>query len=349
MGGLGGSGGTGGSGGSGGGATGGSGGAGGAAGCAGGATRPGFYVENGIVYDNHCNEFVMRGVNYPYAWYSRRNTQQDFAAIAATGTNAIRVVMATGGRWERTSDTALGNIINWARNNRLVAVLEVHDTTGWDEQSGSVDLTNASNYWTNSAIRNAIQGQEAYVIINIANEPLGNRRSDAGDWVPRHTAAITALRNAGIRHTLMIDAPHWGQDWRNVMRDGNQSTQIWNSDPDRNLIFSVHMYDVYGSSQAVTTYFDNFLSRSPALALAVGEFAADHGSSGNVDEDTIMWLSETMGVGYLGWSWSGNGGGLTSLDITNNFDSRSLTQWGNRLIDGANGIRATSDICSCFD
>jgi mannan endo-1,4-beta-mannosidase len=147
----------------------------------------------------------------------------------------------------------------------------------------------------------------------------------------------------------MIDAPHWGQDWRNVMRDGNQSTQIWNSDPDRNLIFSVHMYDVYGSSQAVTTYFDNFLSRSPALALAVGEFAADHGSSGNVDEDTIMWLSETMGVGYLGWSWSGNGGGLTSLDITNNFDSRSLTQWGNRLIDGANGIRATSDICSCFD
>jgi hypothetical protein len=115
----------------------------------------------------------------------------------------------------------------------------------------------------------------------------------------------------------------------------------------KNLVFSVHMYDVYGSSSTVTSYFNNFLMKYDA-PLVVGEFAADHGSSGNVDEDTIMALAESLRVGYLGWSWAGNGDGLGSLDITNNFDSGSLTTWGMRLIRGMNGIEATSEICTCF-
>jgi len=324
------------------------GGNGGAVGAGGGASScgaTGFHVKDGTLYDVNCAEFVMRGVNYPYAWFSSRNAQQDLQAIAATGANAVRLVLATGGRWTKTSQSTLTSLIGWAKAAKLVSIVEVHDTTGYSEQMGSVELGNATSYWTGSDIVAALKGQEAFVIVNIGNEPNGNNTST--DWAPSHVTAVQALRAAGLDHTLMIDAPNWGQDWENRMRDGGGSS-IWDADSRKNLVFSVHMYDVYGSSSTVTSYFNTFLMQYQA-PLVVGEFAADHGSSGNVDEDTIMSLAENLGIGYLGWSWSGNGDGLGSLDITNNFDAGSLTTWGNRLIKGMNGIEATSETCTCFD
>ncbi|HOU89396.1 MAG TPA: cellulase family glycosylhydrolase, partial [Polyangiaceae bacterium] len=334
-------------GGTGGGGTGGGGTGGGGTGGTAGCSATGFHVSNGRLEDVTCSPFVMRGVNYPYAWFATRNTQQDFQAIASTGANAVRIVLATGGRWTRVSGSTLSSLIGWAKSSQLVAVVEVHDTTGWSEQSGSVDLTNATSYWTSQEIRSALDGQEAYVIVNVGNEPMGNNTTN--DWATRHATAVTTLRNAGLRHTLMVDAPNWGQDWTNTMRDGSGTDSIWSADPDRNLVFSIHMYDVYGSSATVTSYFNGFLDRSPALPLVVGEFAADHGAAGNVDEDTIMQLSQTLGVGYLGWSWSGNSGDLASLDLTNDFAVNSLTTWGNRLVNGSNGIASTAEVCGCFD
>jgi mannan endo-1,4-beta-mannosidase len=304
----------------------------------------GFHVKDGKLLDVNCEEFVMRGVNYPYAWFSSRNVEQDLQAIAATGANAVRIVLATGGRWTKTAQGTLTSLIGWAKAAKLVSIVEVHDTTGYSEQMGSVELGNATSYWTGSDIVSALKGQEAFVILNIGNEPNGNNTST--DWAPSHVTAVQALRAAGLGHTLMVDAPNWGQDWENRMRDGGGSS-IWDADIQKNLVFSVHMYDVYGTSSTVTSYFNNFLMKYDA-PLVVGEFAADHGSSGNVDEDTIMSLAESLSVGYLGWSWAGNGDGLGSLDITSNFDSGSLTTWGTRLIRGMNGIEATSETCTCF-
>ena len=305
----------------------------------------GFHVRDGVLYDVNCNEFVMRGVNYPYTWYSTRNTQQDLTAIAATGANTVRWVLATGARWTKTDAATLTNLIAWAKAARLVSVLEVHDTTGYAEQAESVPLTNATSYWTGADISAVLKGQEAYVIVNAGNEPNGNDSS--ASWAPSHVTAVQALRGAGLTHTVMIDAPNWGQDWQNAMRDGG-GAPIWDADSQKNLVFSVHMYDVYSSSAIISNYFNTFSTKYTA-PLVVGEFAADHGASGNVDEDTIVSLAENLGIGYLGWSWSGNSSELSSLDMTVNFDSASLTAWGERLINGANGIKATSSPCSCFD
>ena len=81
----------------------------------------------------------------------------------------------------------------------------------------------------------------------------------------------------------------------------------------------------------------------------VGEFAADHGAAGDVDEASIMSYAEMLGIGYMGWSWAGNSNDLATLNITNNFDASSLTTWGTRLINGDNGIKATSQRCTCFN
>ena len=310
-----------------------------------GCGASGFHVSEGRLLDVNCEEFVLRGVNYPYTWFSSRDLQADLGAIAATGANAVRIVLSTGGRWTRTPDTTLSGIIDTAKANQLVSVVEVHDTTGFAEQAGSVGLSSATDYWMSADVQAALLGQEAYVIVNIANEPNGNDTTQ--NWVPSHSTAVQALRSAGYGHTLMVDAPNWGQDWEESMKNGG-GVSIWEADPDKNVVFSVHMYDEYGTSQEVTSYFNTFLANY-AAPLVVGEFAADHGAGKEVDEDTIMALADSLGIGYLGWSWSGNGDGLGSLDITSNFDPNSLTTWGTRLISGQNGIGATSELCSCFD
>ncbi len=73
----------------------------------------------------------------------------------------------------------------------------------------------------------------------------------------------------------------------------------------------------------------------------VGEFGHDH-SDGYADEDAILATAQQLRLGYLGWSWSGNGGGVEYLDMVTNFDPNQLTSWGQRLFNGANGIAATS-------
>ncbi|MGC4065211.1 MAG: cellulase family glycosylhydrolase [Polyangiaceae bacterium] len=319
----------------------------GAGGTSSGCTATGFYVSGTKIYDSKCNPFVMRGVNYPYAWFTGQNTQARFAEIASTKANTIRVVLS-GGRWTPTSTAAnVTSIISWAKANNLIAMLEVHDCTGYGDSSasGAANPDTCVAYWLQSAMVTALKGNEAYVMINIANEAFGNI-SDNSQWESFYTTSVPKFRTAGLNHTLVVDAPNWAQDWKWTMRDGSGATNIFNADPKRNVVFSVHMYNVFNTATLVTNYFSKFLTKN--VPLIVGEFAADHGSAGDVDEATILSASVQSSIGYLGWSWSGNSGDLATLDITNSFNLSSLTTWGSRLIDGANGIRATGTPCTVF-
>src|SRR5688572_1602283 len=291
----------------------------------------GFFVSNGQLVDNNGVPFVMRGVNYPYTWFQSRPTQQDLAAIAATGANSVRIVLSTGGQWPRVNGTQVSQLIQWCKDLRMIAVLEVHDSTGWSEQSTAVNISNAVTYWTSADIRAAINGQENFVIVNIANEPFGNNTT--AQYFTQTRDAIIALRNAGITHSMMIDAANWGQDWSNELR--NRAMELWNADTLRNLTFSVHMYEVYQSLAPIQTYMQAFDDMN--LPLVIGEFGPVNNGQ-PVDSDSVIAQAAQRGNGYIGWSWSGNGGSGTGLDMTNNFDPASLTNWGNRIINGPNGI-----------
>ncbi len=300
----------------------------------------GFSIQSGQLVDNNGVPFVMRGINYPYTWFQSRPTQQDFAAMAATGANTVRIVLSTGGQWARVPGAQVSQVIQWAKDNRMIAVLEVHDSTGWSEQTTAVPISNAVAYWTSADIRAAINGQENFVIINIANEPFGNNTN--ANYVPDTTAAIQALRTAGLTHTIMIDAANWGQDWSNTMR--TNAMQLWNADSRRNLLFSVHMYEVYQSAAPIIAYMQAF--DDMALPLVIGEFGPQNNGQ-PVDVETVFAQAQQRGNGYIGWSWSGNGSGGVVLDMVQNF-STTFSAWGERIVNGANGIRATSVLASVF-
>lgn len=297
----------------------------------------GFSVSNGRLYDANGTEFIMRGVNHAHTWYPQQTSS--FANIKNLGANTVRVVLASGDRWARNDTADVANVISLCKANRLICVLEVHDTTGYGEQSGAITLDRAVDYWL--SIASALQGQEKYVIVNIGNEPYGNQ--GYGTWATDTANAIKRLRAGGLTHTIMVDGPNWGQDWSFTMRD-NAAT-VFNADPQKNTVFSIHMYGVFDTAAEITDYLGRF--RSAGLPIVVGEFGFNH-SDGNPDEDTIVAYSQANGIGYLGWSWSGNGGGVEYLDMATNFDPNQLTSWGQRIFNGANGIKATAKEASVY-
>ena len=302
------------------------------------AATPGFHVVDGRLQDANGQDFVMRGINHAHTWYPTRTTQalQD---IKATGANTVRVVLASGDRWTKNDTADVTNVVSQCKANRLVCVLEVHDTTGYGEQSGAITLAKAVDYWI--SVQAALKGQEKYVILNLGNEPYGN--AGYSTWASDTSTALQRLRTAGFENTLMVDAPNWGQDWSFTMRDNAAS--VFAADPQRNTMFSIHMYGVFDTAAEVTDYIGRFVTAK--LPILVGEFGDMH-SDGNPDEDAIMATAQQQRIGYLGWSWSGNGGGVEYLDLVTGFDATKLSTWGTRLINGANGIRSTSVEASVY-
>ncbi|WP_432051037.1 cellulase family glycosylhydrolase [Verrucosispora sp. NA02020] len=297
----------------------------------------GFTVSGGKLYDANGNEFVMRGVNHAHTWYA--NQTSSFANIKALGANTVRVVLSSGDRWTRNSADDVSNVIQLCKTNRLICVLEVHDTTGYGEQSGAATLDQAVDYWL--SIAGALNGQERYVIVNIGNEPYGNQNYSS--WATDTSNAIRRLRTAGLAHTIMVDGPNWGQDWSFTMRDS--APTVFNADPARNTVFSIHMYGVFDTAAEISDYLGRFRSRG--LPIVVGEFGHYH-SDGDPDEDAILSYTQANGIGWLGWSWSGNGGGVEYLDMATSFNPNQLTTWGQRLFNGTNGIRQTAREASVF-
>lgn len=304
----------------------------------------GFSISGTTLLDGNGQPFVMRGINHSHTWFTSR-TPQAIEDIAQTGANTVRIVLSSGDRWQRNSAQDVADVISQLKAHHMIAVLEVHDTTGYGEEAAAASLASATDYWISLA--DVLKGEEDYVIINIGNEPIGNY-VDSSVWINGHRDAIQRLREAGFTHTLLVDAPSWGQDWRQVML--NNASTVAAADPLHNTMFSVHMYAIYSNYQAVEQYVSQFLSTNQ-LPLIVGEFAADTGNDdAGVAEDAIMEVAEAYDIGYLGWSWSGNSGASESelLDIALNFNADTLSVWGDRLINGVNGIRQTSELATVF-
>ncbi|MET9775589.1 cellulase family glycosylhydrolase [Streptomyces sp. NPDC006367] len=301
------------------------------------ATPAGLHVSDGRLVEANGNPFVMRGVNHAHTWYPDR--AGSIADIARKGANTVRVVLSNGDRWTRTSTSEVSALIDRCKAAKVICVLEVHDTTGYGEDGAATTLDRAADYWI--GVKSALDGQEKYVVVNIGNEPFGNNGYTA--WTGATKAAIGKLRGAGIHHTLMVDAPNWGQDWSRTMRDN--APAVFASDPDRNTVFSIHMYGVYDTAAEVQDYLRAFVDRR--LPIVVGEFGDRH-SDGDPDEDAVMATAQSLGVGYLGWSWSGNGGGVEYLDMVSGFDANALTGWGRRVFHGADGISSTSRTATVY-
>ncbi|MEV6304441.1 cellulase family glycosylhydrolase [Actinoplanes sp. NPDC051861] len=294
----------------------------------------GLHVSGTDIVEANGQKFVMRGINHMHTWYTGQT--QSFADIKAKGANTLRVVLS-GGRWTANSAADVSNVISLCKANKMICVLENHDTTGYGEDAAAYSLDQAVNYWV--SLKSVLVGQEDYVVINIGNEPIGN--TNAGQWTAATVAAIQKMRTNGFEHLLMVDAPNWGQDWQYTMRDNGQT--VLDADTRKNTVLSIHMYAVFNTASSITAYLDHFKSRG--WPLVIGEFGWRFDSS-QVDHETILSEAVKRDLGYLGWSWGGNTDPI--LDMVTNFNASALTTWGDRIFNGANGIKSTAKEATIF-
>ncbi|MFH8798349.1 cellulase family glycosylhydrolase [Streptomyces sp. NPDC017936] len=300
------------------------------------ALATGLHISDGRLVEGNGNDFVMRGVNHAHTWYPGET--QSLADVKALGANTVRVVLSDGHRWTKNGPDDVANVIAQCKANRLICVLEVHDTTGYGEDTAAGTLDHAADYWI--GLKDVLAGQENYVVVNIGNEPWGNTNPEG--WTAPTIAAVKKLRAAGLEHTIMVDAPNWGQDWQGVMR-ANART-VYDADPTGNLIFSIHMYSVFDTAQEITDYLNAFVDAK--LPLLIGEFGGPADQWGDPDEDTMMATAQQLRLGYLAWSWSGNTDPV--LDLAIDFDPGRLSSWGQRIFHGANGIAQTAKEATVF-
>ncbi|WP_200301043.1 cellulase family glycosylhydrolase [Streptomyces adelaidensis] len=301
-----------------------------------GALATGLHIDDGRLLEGNGNDFVMRGVNHAHTWYPGET--QSLADVKALGANTVRVVLSDGHRWTQNSASDVANVVAQCKANRLICVLEVHDTTGYGEETAAGTLDHAADYWI--GLKSVLTGEENYVVINIGNEPWGN--TDPEGWTAPTIAAVQKLRAAGFEHTIMVDAPNWGQDWQGVMRANAQS--VYDADTTGNLIFSIHMYSVFDTAAEITDYLNAFVNAR--LPILIGEFGGPADQWGDPDEDTMMATAEQLDLGYLAWSWSGNTDPI--LDLATDFDPTRLSAWGQRIFNGADGIAQTAEEATVF-
>lgn len=304
------------------------------------AQNKGFYIQGRKIYDANDKEFIMRGVTQMHAWYASQLATA-LTGISPTKANCIRFVMSTGHQWTKTEAAEVRRLIDLCKQFNMVPILQVHDCTGYSEAAAAVPIDTAVNYWIE--LKDILFGEEKYVIINIANEPYGNTTSE-NVYVNGHKRAIQNLRNAGFKHLLMIDGANWGQDWQFYMQ--KRAQDIFDADPDKNTVFSIHMYECFPDDNKVKSYLQSFINKG--LPLTVAEFGISHGGGKPVAAKEIINRCQEYGIGYIGWAWSGNSPGLEDNDISQDWTGTSFTPWGELLINSTNGIKNTSVMASVF-
>ena len=301
------------------------------------ANTTGFYVDGTTIRDANGNEFIMRGVNHAYAWY-KKEIETAIKASAELGCNTVRIVVSDGQKYTKTTAEEIEMLTLMCMNYKVVPIFDVHDITGNNSTS---KLNKTVNYWI--SLKDVLQKYEKYVIVNIANEWMGQWGNGSG-WSIAYQTAIQNIRDAGIMNMIVVDAPGWGQDGGAC---GDYCKEVFDADVEKNTIFSIHMYGSAGGKQStIKSNIDGVLD--DGVPVIIGEFGYYH-SDGDVDEEYIMEYCTEKNVGYIGWSWKGNGGGVEYLDIAVEWDGSVLSSdWGENLFNGENGIKATSEVCSIF-
>ncbi len=295
-----------------------------------------FHVEGSTIVDANGNEFIMRGVNIAHCWY-KNYTETSIKAAADLGTNCVRIVCSNGVQWDKTTAAEVENIINWCKENKQICILEVHDATGKDSAD---DIVAAANYWAEMA--DLLNENSAYVIVNIANEWYGQWNSAA--WAEGASKAIKVIRDAGINNMIMIDSAGWGQYPTSIKEKG---AEVFAADSHKNTVFSIHMYE-YAGGDAATIKSNIEGAMQCGAPVIIGEFGHKH-TDGDVDEAYLMDYCVNNEIGYIGWSWKGNSGGVEYLDLVSDWEGKTLTEWGEIFFNSEDGVANNSELCSVYE
>jgi len=294
--------------------------------------RPGYYVEGRHLYDRCGERVVLRGINEMIIWSPNKNGTPEFAEIAKTGANVVRIVWTTEG-----DAAALDRAVANALAAQLIALVELHDATGEFAKLGML-----VDYWTRADVVAVLKMHEHALLLNVGNE-VGNGDVPAADWENGYVSALERLRATGIRVPIIIDAPRWGQDIDRLQASG---PRVIAADPLKNTMLSVHTWWPEGDAARIQRELEESVKLE--LPLLVGEFGpyAVHECPRHVfDYPALLAHAQRLEIGWLAWSWGGvkNRDCPGMFDMTRDGNFETLEGWGlNVAVSDPNSIQKTS-------
>lgn len=277
-------------------------------------TGSGFFVHDGILYDSNGIEFIPIGANTAVFWQAEASGMKSFPDMKKAGANCARIVSVTNNpanSWSwQSSFTKQKACVKACVDNKIVPILEFHDVTcgnGYETDPEGKFLKKVVDYWCTPNMVQLCKDYENYLIVNIANE-----------WGPTNVGyrdgykkAITAIRNAGTKNTLLIDAGGCGQNPATLI---NYAQELLDFDPEKNILFAIHFYGLWmtkeKSKQSWQFYVEDYLQqfKSKKIPIIVGEFGWT-GAPDNFtlyDPKKIISESNKHGIGWLFWAWNSN-------------------------------------------
>ncbi len=277
-------------------------------------TGKGFFVLDGKLYDSSGAEFIPIGANTAVFWQSEANAMKSFPYMKKAGANCARIVSVTNdasNSWSWQSNfTKQKACVKACVDNKIIPILEFHDVTcgnGYETDTENKNLKRVVDYWCSPNLVSLCKDYEKYMIVNVANE-----------WGPANTLyrdgykkAITAMRTAGIKNTILIDAGGCGQNPTTLM---NYAQELLDFDPEKNILFAIHFYGLWmtkeKTKQVWQYYVEDYLQKfkDKKIPVIVGEFGWT-GAPDNFtlyDPKTIISESNKHGIGWLFWAWNSN-------------------------------------------
>jgi mannan endo-1,4-beta-mannosidase len=252
-------------------------------------TGDGFFFSNGQLYDSNGQPFRIRGVNRLH-WDSDSS-----AGIAKSGANTVRWDMD----FTQPPSNNVSEIQTQGIQNNSVPIVGNWTATCKSDPGA---LQSAVSTWVSQAAQWTTLNR--YLIVNIANE-WGP--ADSSVWEQSYISAIAALRQAGYTGPILIDSGGCGQDISDLVQ---YSTAVFNSDPEKNVMFALHVYGNASQSLADNWYQQlASLSKSAGMVFVIGEFGPgdDVGPSPtDVTAGQVITAAESAGLGWLAWAWDDN-------------------------------------------
>lgn len=267
-------------------------------------TGTGFFIGTDLkLYDANGYEYRIRGLN---------RTHYDGGSgpgIANSKANTERWVLD----WENgaTPSDFAAQFTTENFDNKMVAIPGVWTTTAATGgltvtcDSTSTTLDAAVTDWVNQlSVWDTI---EQWSLINIANE-WGPAAADEGGstlWRDAYISAVSTLRTAGYTHTLVIDSGSCGQSFNCLTEYG---PAVFASDPQKNILFSIHVYGNIQAGQA-TSLLTPLAPQNSGIPLVIGEFGPGRNigpSPTTLTPDELISAAENLGIGWMGWAWDDN-------------------------------------------
>jgi mannan endo-1,4-beta-mannosidase len=269
-------------------------------------TGTGFFVLNGQLYDPNGNPFRIRGTDR--AHYD----MGDQPGISRAGANTVRFFMWNIGMAGLPPASTYANVaqqqhINYGELPIIVAANIAGTSNNTSGDTNPANLATTVNWWVANV--SAFAPIMDRIAINVANE-WGPMNSPA--WATAYESAIAQLRAAGYTCPLVIDAGRSGQDPSDVL---NYGQQVFASDPQKNVIFSLHVYNFfYDSVGGVAQQWSSQPDLQPTtdalaatgLPIIYGEF----GPGRNVgpaptllSPARVIQAAEGANFGWMAWAW----------------------------------------------